>query len=73
MIALIQSPQAILIAISLIVGLLMVLAAADAAGLKGVPLAALATAACLLHAVRWALWQPWKTLKVPLVWVLHCA
>ena len=22
---------------------------------------------------RWALWQPWKTLRTPLVWVLHAA
>ena len=29
--------------------------------------------ACLAHAIRWALWQPWKTLRVPLVWVLHLA
>jgi uncharacterized protein involved in response to NO len=27
----------------------------------------------LLHATRLALWQPWKTLGTPLVWVLHAA
>jgi uncharacterized protein involved in response to NO len=54
-------------------GLVLALAAADVAGLDGVPLALLAAAACVAHAVRWALWQPWKTLKVPLVWVLHLA
>jgi uncharacterized protein involved in response to NO len=54
-------------------GLVLVLAAADVAGLRGVPLALLAAAACAAHAARWALWQPWKTLKVPLVWVLHAA
>ncbi|MCK6424452.1 MAG: NnrS family protein [Burkholderiaceae bacterium] len=40
--------------------------AAGAAGL----LALLAAAA---HAWRWALWQPWATRRVPLVWVLHLA
>jgi uncharacterized protein involved in response to NO len=54
-------------------GLVLLLAAADATGLKGVPLAAVAALACLAHGARWALWQPWKTLKVPLVWVLHLA
>jgi uncharacterized protein involved in response to NO len=54
-------------------GLVLALAAADVAGLKGAPLALLAAAACIAHTVRWALWQPWKTLKVPLVWVLHAA
>jgi uncharacterized protein involved in response to NO len=54
-------------------GLVLALAVADVAGLKGTPLAAVAALACLAHAARWALWQPWKTLKVPLVWVLHLA
>jgi uncharacterized protein involved in response to NO len=54
-------------------GLVLVLAAADAGGLAGVPLAALAALAAVAHAVRWALWQPWKAIKVPLVWVLHIA
>ncbi len=49
------------------------LLAADAAGLDGVPLAVVAAMACVAHAIRWALWQPWKTLAVPLVWVLHLA
>lgn len=25
------------------------------------------------HGVRWLLWKPWRTIKVPLVWVLHAA
>lgn len=54
-------------------GLVLVLAAADLAGLGGVPIAVLASLACLAHGVRWALWQPWKTLKVPLVWILQLA
>ena len=54
-------------------GLVLALLAADVSGIKGVPLAVVAAMACLAHAIRWALWQPWKTLKVPLVWVLHLA
>ncbi len=36
-------------------------------------MAALAGAAALAHAARLALWRPWRTLRVPLVWVLHLA
>ncbi len=53
-------------------GVLAVLAA-DAAGLQGGPLATLALAAGVAQAWRWVLWQPWRTLRVPLVWVLHLA
>jgi uncharacterized protein involved in response to NO len=51
---------------------LMVLAA-DALGLQGHLLAAVAGASAAAHAARWTLWQPWKTLRAPLVWVLHAA
>lgn len=54
-------------------GGVLALAVFDVAALNGVPLAILAALACIAHAVRWALWQPWKTLKAPLVWVLHLA
>jgi len=54
-------------------GLVLALLAADVMGLQGAPLAALAAAACITHAIRWLLWQPWRTLKVPLVWVLQLA
>ena len=54
-------------------GLLLLLAVADALGLQGWPLAAITLAACIAHAWRWALWQPHRTLRVPLVWVLHLA
>jgi uncharacterized protein involved in response to NO len=54
-------------------GLVLVLVAADAGGLKGVPLAVVAALAGIAHALRWLLWQPWTTRKVPLVWVLHLA
>lgn len=54
-------------------GTVLALLAADASGLHGLPLAALALAACVVHAWRWALWKPWTTLRTPLVWVLHLA
>jgi uncharacterized protein involved in response to NO len=54
-------------------GSALALLAADATGLSGIAMAVLAMAACLVHAWRWVLWQPWKTLRVPLVWVLHLA
>jgi len=54
-------------------GLVLALLLADALGVTGMPLVVVAGSACLAHAIRWALWQPWKTLRVPLVWVLHLA
>lgn len=45
----------------------------DAVGWHGVPLAVVAAAVAVAHAARWALWQPWTTRRVPLVWVLHLA
>ncbi len=47
--------------------------AADVLRLDGPLLAGLTLAAALLHAARFALWRPWKTLRTPLVWVLHAA
>ncbi|MEO6746050.1 MAG: NnrS family protein [Caldimonas sp.] len=54
-------------------GLVLALAAADLAGVKGPSLAVLAGVAGAVHTARWALWKPWTTLQVPLVWVLHAA
>ena len=54
-------------------GSTLMLLASDALGLGGAPLAVLLALAWLAHAMRWLLWQPWKTLRVPLVWVLHLA
>ena len=60
-------------------GLVLLLLAADAAVLHGAgfvagaPLAVIAAAAGVAHAARWWLWQPWTTLRTPLVWVLHLA
>lgn len=54
-------------------GGVLALLAADALSLRGVPLAVLATVTAAAHFARWWLWQPWRTLRVPLVWVLHAA
>lgn len=54
-------------------GLLLALAAATALRLAGWPAALLAGTAALAHGMRWWLWQPWATRRVPLVWVLHLA
>ncbi|MFT7775211.1 NnrS family protein [Roseateles sp.] len=54
-------------------GGVLALLAADALGLQGGPLAALALAVGVVQAWRWLLWRPWRTLRVPLVWVLHLA
>jgi uncharacterized protein involved in response to NO len=54
-------------------GLVIALALGDALAAPAPLLASLAAAACAAHAWRWALWQPWKTTKAPLVWVLHAA
>lgn len=54
-------------------GLVLLLLALDIAATGGAATAAAAGAAYLAHAARWWLWQPWRTRKVPLVWVLHVA
>jgi len=54
-------------------GGVLALLAVDAVGLHGWPLAVLAATAGAAHAWRWALWRPWRTLRAPLVWVLHLA
>jgi uncharacterized protein involved in response to NO len=54
-------------------GSVLALLGADAAGLSGGPVLAVAVAATVTHAWRWLLWQPWATVKTPLVWVLHLA
>ncbi|CAM3408687.1 NnrS family protein [Polaromonas hydrogenivorans] len=46
---------------------------ADVLPLHGLPLALLAGFSAAAHLARWALWQPWKTRRTPLVWVLHVA
>ncbi len=57
----------------LALGTVLALLLADALQLGGAPLAALLALAAAAHLARWLLWQPWKTLGTPLVWVLHAA
>ncbi|CAN5151249.1 NnrS family protein [soil metagenome] len=54
-------------------GATLALLAADGLQLHGLPLAWLAGLCGAAHLARWTLWQPWKTLRTPLVWVLHAA
>lgn len=54
-------------------GVVLALLVADAAGLPDLVIFVLAGAGAVLHAIRLGLWQPLKTLRVPLVWVLHAA
>jgi uncharacterized protein involved in response to NO len=54
-------------------GLVLVLLAADALGVHGAPMVLLAIASATAHLVRWIAWRPWKTLRTPIVWVLHLA
>lgn len=57
----------------LALGSVLVLALLDVLGVKGAPMAAALAVTLLVHAWRFALWQPWKSLTNPLVWVLHAA
>ncbi|HEX4943018.1 MAG TPA: NnrS family protein [Usitatibacteraceae bacterium] len=54
-------------------GSVLVLLAADLAQVPAAVVGTVAVAAAIAHAVRLALWQPWRTLHTPLVWVLHGA
>ena len=57
----------------LALGGLVMLAAADALALQGPVLAALLGLCAAAHLLRLGFWQPWRTLRTPLVWVLHAA
>jgi uncharacterized protein involved in response to NO len=54
-------------------GGVLALMAADVLGLDAWIIGALALAVAAAHAIRLALWQPWRTTRVPIVWVLHAA
>ena len=57
----------------LALGSVLLLLIADILVLPAALIAAIALAAALAHAARLYLWQPWRTLRTPLVWVLHVA
>jgi uncharacterized protein involved in response to NO len=57
----------------LALGSVIALVAADALQAPVAIIAAITAIAAVAHAVRAWLWQPWTTLRTPLVWVLHAA
>ena len=54
-------------------GSVLLLFVADFMQLPVVFTAAIALLAALAHGARLLLWRPWRTLAVPLVWILHAA
>jgi uncharacterized protein involved in response to NO len=57
----------------LALGGIVALLVADLLQATGAAVAGLLAFLAVVHAARLALWQPWKTLRTPLVWVLHGA
>ena len=57
----------------LALGTVILLFAADLLQLPRGVIAAISLGSALAHAVRLYLWSPWRTLAVPLVWILHAA
>ncbi len=57
----------------LALGSLFALLAADVLQSEGWLIVTLALLAAAAHAVRLVLWQPWRTLRTPLVWILHAS
>lgn len=54
-------------------GLILVLLVADVLRLQGASMAIVLIAATLVHGWRLSMWQSFKTIGTPLVWVLHLA
>ncbi|HEY0826064.1 MAG TPA: NnrS family protein [Ramlibacter sp.] len=54
-------------------GLVLAVLAADVLQAPAWLLGAVAALAAAAHLARWLLWQPWATVRTPLVWVLHLA
>ena len=54
-------------------GSVLALIAADLVDAPAALVVTLAVAAALAHGARLALWRPWRTRRVPMVWVLHAA
>lgn len=57
----------------LALGTVMLLFVADLLQWHQAVIAAIALACALAHGVRLVLWQPWRTIGTPLVWILHAA
>jgi len=58
---------------TLALGSVMLLFVADLLQLPPAVAAAIALVGALAHGARLVLWQPWRTLSTPLVWILHAA
>jgi uncharacterized protein involved in response to NO len=52
---------------------IVLLIAADALGIPVTAIAVIAAAIGIAHAARLALWQPWLTVRKPIVWILHAS
>jgi uncharacterized protein involved in response to NO len=57
----------------LALGAVLLLLAADLLQLPPPLLVGIALLGAAAHLARWLLWQPWTTLRAPIVWVLHAA
>ena len=57
----------------LVLGSVLTLLVADLLQLPPTLLAGIAALGAAAHLARWWLWQPWTTLRTPIVWVLHAA
>jgi uncharacterized protein involved in response to NO len=57
----------------LALGSVLLLLAADVLAAPAALIAVIALTAALAHSARLYLWQPWRTLRTPFVWVLHAA
>jgi len=57
----------------LALGGIVLLIVADLAEAPAAALAILCAALAVVHGARLWLWQPWRTLRTPLVWILHAA
>jgi uncharacterized protein involved in response to NO len=57
----------------LALGSVLLLLVADVLPAPAALITIIALTAALAHAARLYLWQPWRTLRTPLVWVLHAA
>ena len=64
-----RNPLVEKLAIGSILGLMVI----DILALQNVYTATFAGIACIVHGWRWHLWQPWKTWRNPMVWVLQGA
>ncbi|HZQ62953.1 MAG TPA: NnrS family protein [Casimicrobiaceae bacterium] len=54
-------------------GSVVALFIADLLQLPGIALVLITAFAAAAHLLRLALWQPWRTLRTPLVWILHAS